>query len=142
MRFLDANIFIYAFYKPRGRIDPKARSMKEAAKDIVRKISEGEEEVVTTVVHISEVNNILKRSLNPERLQNLLLDLLSLDNLRVVEVSLEDYIASISMISETGLDANDCLALRVMEGMGIREIYSFDKGFERFAVRLPEVPEM
>ncbi len=137
MRFLDANVLIYAFYKPRGRLSERAAAMKSASKEIVERVNEGEE-VVTTLVHISEVNNILKRSLNPSELQSIMLDLLSLDNLRIVEVRLGDYLSAITMIEETGLDANDCLALKVMRDLGLEEIYSFDRGFDRFVRRLPK----
>jgi len=36
--------------------------MKDRAKDIIQKINNGEAEVITTVVHISEISNILKRA--------------------------------------------------------------------------------
>ncbi len=38
MRFLDANIFIYAFYKPKSKLTEKQKFMKEKAKEIVRKL--------------------------------------------------------------------------------------------------------
>ena len=137
MRFLDANIFIYAYYKPRKELSEKARWMKEESKKILRRINDGEEEVVTTVVHLSEVNNFLKKSMDMASLQNLFLELYSLENFKIVGVSAKDYLAAIAMMAETGLDANDCLALKVMKDMGITEIYSFDRGFERFVRRLP-----
>jgi len=133
MRFLDANIFIYAYYKPRKELSGKARWMKEESKKILKRINDGEEEVVTTVVHLSEVNNFLKKSMDMASLQNLY----SLENFKIVDVSAEDYLAAIAMMAETGLDANNCLALKVMRDMGITEIYSFDRGFERFVRRLP-----
>jgi len=140
MRFLDANVFIYAYYKPRGNLSDRARWMKEEAKRIIKRINEGER-VVTTVVHLSEVNNFLKKALTPERLQNLLLDLYSLDNLEIIDVTAGEYLSAISMISETGLDVNDCLAIKVMRDWGIDEIYSFDKGFDGFVTRLPKEKE-
>ena len=133
MRFLDTNIFIYAYYKPRKELSGKARWMKEESKKILKRINDGEEEVVTTVVHLSEVNNFLKKSMDMASLQNLY----SLENFKIVDVSAEDYLAAIAMMAETGLDANNCLALKVMRDMGITEIYSFDRGFERFVRRLP-----
>jgi hypothetical protein len=52
MKFLDANIFIYAYYKPRKELSEKARWMKEKSKKILKRINDGEE-VVTTAVHLS-----------------------------------------------------------------------------------------
>lgn len=80
-------------------------------------------------MHLSEVNNFLKKAMDPDKLQSLLLGIYSSDNLEIAG----DYLSAISMISETGLDANDCLALKVMRDLG----YSFDRGFERFVRRLP-----
>lgn len=136
MRFLDANIFIYAYYKPRKELSEKARWMKEESKKILKKINDGEE-IVTTVVHLSEVNNFLKKSMDMVTLQNLFLELYSLENFKIFDVRAEDYLAAIAMMAETGLDANDCLALKVMRDMDIKEMYSFDRGFERFVRRLP-----
>ena len=60
MRFLDANVFIYAYYKPKRKLTERQKEMKERSKEIIRKINEGED-VITTVVHLSEVTNIIKR---------------------------------------------------------------------------------
>ncbi len=136
MRFLDANIFIYAYYKPRKELSEKARWMKEESKKILKKINDGEE-IVTTVVHLSEVNNFLKKSMDMATLQNLFLELYSLENFKIFDVRAEDYLAAIAMMAETGLDANDCLALKVMRDMNIKEMYSFNRGFERFVRRFP-----
>ncbi|AEA47336.1 type II toxin-antitoxin system VapC family toxin [Archaeoglobus veneficus] len=136
MRFLDANIFIYAYYKPKKELNEKARWMKEESKKILKRVSNGEE-VVTTIVHLSEVNNFLKKSMDTVSLQNFFLDLYSLENVKIIDVSANDYLAAIVMMAETGLDANDCLALKVMRDMEITEIYTFDRAFERFVIRLP-----
>ncbi len=136
MKFLDANVFIYAYYRPRKELSEKARWMKEESKKILKRINDGEE-VVTTVLHLSEVNNFLKRSMDIASLQNLFLELYSLENFKIAGVSAEDYLGAIAMMAETGLDANDCLALKVMKDLEITEIYSFDRGFERFVTRLP-----
>ena len=137
MRFIDANVFIYAFYKPKKRLTEKEKWMKEESKKIIKRITEGEEEVLTTVVHISEVVNYLKKSMDAKSLQRLLIDFYSLDSLEIVGVSPEDYFSAISLMEDVGLDANDCLAIKIMEDYGISEIYSFDKGFEKIVKRLP-----
>jgi hypothetical protein len=128
MRFLDANVFVYAFYKPKGKLKDKQLKMKEAAKEIVKKISNGEEKVMTTVVHLSEVSNILKRSMSLENLQDFLMSLYSLDNMEIHDVRAQDYLAAVDLINELELDPNDCLAVRVMREAGVEEIYTFDMG--------------
>lgn len=49
MRFLDANVFIYAYYKPKRKLNQKEQLMKDQAKEIINKINQGKEEVTTTV---------------------------------------------------------------------------------------------
>lgn len=129
MRFLDANVFIYAYYKPKRELTEKQKEMKERSKEIIKRINEGEE-VITTVVHLSEVSNILKRALSMDDLHSLLIGLFSLDNVWIVDVTVEVYLGAIELMSELKMDSNDCLAVEVMRCEDINEIYSFDKGFD------------
>ena len=132
MRFFDANVFIYAYYKPKRELTEKEKQMKEHAKEIIRRINEGEE-VIMTVVHLSEVANILKRALSMEDLYSLLIGLFSMDNVKIVDVTTEDYFGAVELISELKMDPNDCLAVSVMRRENINEIYSFDRGFDGVA---------
>lgn len=138
MRFLDANVFIYAYYKPTRELTKKQKQMKERSKEIIIKINEGEE-VITTVVHLSEVTNILKRALSVDDLYSLLIGLCSRDNVRIVDVTVEDYLGAIELMSELKMDPNDCLAVDVMRCEDINEIYTFDRGFDGVAgiIRVP-----
>jgi len=138
MRFLDANVFIYAYYKPKRELTEKQKQMKEHAKEIIRKINEGEV-VITTVVHLSEISNILKRALSMDDLYSLLIGLYSLDNLWIVDVTKDDYLSAIELVNELKMDPNDCLAVEVMRCEDINEIYSFDKGFDD-VVGIKKVP--
>ncbi len=131
MRFLDANIFIYAFYKPKGRLTEKQKFMKEKAKEIVRKLIEGKEKFITTVVHISEVANILEKALSIEALNSILTTLYSLENLKIVGITEEEYLIAIELMKKYKVDVNDCLAIYIMKKEGIKEIYSFDKDFDK-----------
>ena len=138
MRFLDANVFLYAYYKPKRELTEKGKQMKEHAKDTITRINEGEE-VLTTVVHLSEVSNILKRALSMEDLYSLLIGLFSMDNVRIVDVTTEDYLGAIELMNELKMDPNDCLAVDVMRREDINEIYTFDRGFDGVAgiIRVP-----
>ena len=141
MRFLDANPFIYAYYKPRRELSEYERKLKEGAKQIIARISRGEEEVVTTVVHISEVVNILKHGMTFEELYEVILGLFGLENVKILSVSREDYLAAVELSLELKLDPNDALAIQVMHTMDINEIYSFDTDFDRVKgiIRLPSL---
>lgn len=139
MKFLDANIFIYAYYKPKKQLTEKEESMKQQAKEIVRKISEGKEEVTTTVVHISEIVNILKKGLTKDQLTQTILGLFMLDNVTINDVTKEAYFAAIALGDDFKLEPNDALAVDLMRQNEIAEIYSFDEHFDRVdgITRLP-----
>ncbi len=129
MKFLDAHIFIYAYYKPRQQLTEKQKEMKDKSKEILRKINEGEE-VTTTVIHLSEISNILKRSLDLNDLSELLIGLYSMDNIKIVDVTKGDYLSAIELMEDITLDPNDCLAIEIIRREGIDEIYSFDGRFD------------
>ena len=130
MRFLDANVFIYAYYKSKRELSDKQKEMKEHAKEIIKRINEGED-VITTVIHLSKVSNILKKAIGFDDLHLLLLGLYSFDNIKIVDVTKEDYLAAIEMTRDMGLDPNDCLAVEIMRRERVDEIYTFDRGFDR-----------
>ncbi len=139
MKFLDSNIFIYAFYRPRRQLTSSEKAMKDSSKRIVTSMANGKESVVTTVVHLSEVANILKHSFTVKQLAEMLTGLLMLDNVEVLGVGKTEYFAATELGQELGLDPNDALAVQVMQSKGLSEIYSFDKVFDEIEeiTRLP-----
>lgn len=60
MRFVDASVFVYAFLKPRRELTPREVEVKERAKNIVRRINEGERSGIT-VAQLVEVANVLEK---------------------------------------------------------------------------------
>jgi len=142
MRFLDANVFIYAYYKPKRKLNEKEKRMKEEAKNIVNRIMEGEK-IVTSIVHLSEVVNILKHALPITDLNDIVFTLLSMENIEVVDVTKSDYLHAVSLGKELMLDPNDALAVIIMEREGINKIYTFDSDFNKvkWIKRLPEIKE-
>lgn len=131
MKFLDANVFIYAYYKPKVRLDSDQKRMKGTSKNIISEINDGRIEVMTSVVHLSEVSNILKRSLSVGKLTSLIETLYSLDNVIIAGITANDYLIATEIGEELDLDPNDALAVHLMQENNISEIYSFDRGFEK-----------
>ena len=84
MKFLDANVFIYAYYKPKKQLTEKEQQMKTLSKKIISEVSLGKEEVMTTVVHVSEVANILKHGLPLEQLTAIIQGLFMLENVKIL----------------------------------------------------------
>ena len=141
MKFLDANLFIYAYYAPKKQLTDKEKKMKEFSKKIISDISDGKEDVLTTVVHLSEIVNILKNSLSSEQLARLIRGLFMLGNVKIAGVSAEAYLAAVELGEELKLEANDALAVDIMLQNDINEIYSFDGHFDNLEgiLRLPSI---
>lgn len=141
MRFLDANIFVYAYYQPRRELGEKERRMKERAKEILRRINEGDERVITTVVHLSEISNILKHGMALIDLTEVILGLFMMKNVVVEGVSGDLYFSAAELGGDLELDPNDALAVEVMRRNEVREIYSFNADFDKIQgiTRLPEL---
>ena len=128
--FIDANVFIYAFLKPKRKLQPHEEKIKNAAKKIVTRINEGEE-TVTSVVHFSEICNILEDNLPIREAHTLEKGLLLLDNIQIKEVSEENYLEAIATAEDQHIGANDALAYTIMKKTGLNTIYSFDKDFDQ-----------
>jgi predicted nucleic acid-binding protein len=128
-RFLDANIFIYAYYKPRKQLLQKEKQMKQQAQQIIRNVTQGKEQVATTVVHLSETANILKHAMNSEQLTRLLRALYMHDNITIYGVTRDAYLAAVELADDLKLEPNDALAIDIMKQNGVTEIYTFDQDF-------------
>ena len=141
MRFLDANIFIYAYYKPKKQLTQREKQMKERAKQIISNVSQGKEEVTLTVVTLSEMVNILKHGMPLDQLTKIIRGVFMLDNVKIHGVTREAYFAAAELGEDLRLEANDALAVDVMRMNNIEEIYSFDEDFDQIEglSRLPKL---
>ena len=129
--FVDANVFIYAFLKTKRQLQPSEQKMKEAAKKIVARINNGEK-VVTSVVHFSEVCNILEDHFPFQEAVLLEKGLLYKENIVICEVTQDDYMQAVSLSETNQTGANDALAYILMQKENIQTIYSFDRDFDAF----------
>ena len=141
MRFLDANIFIYAYYKPKKQLTEKEHQMKQHAKTIISNISKGKEDIMITVVHVSEAANILKHGMPQEQLTTIVRGLFMLDNVKIMDVTKNAYFAATELGEDLKLEPNDALAVDMMRQNDIAEIYSFDEHFNQIdgITRLPRL---
>ena len=134
MRFIDANVFIYAVLKPKTPLPAAVLKKKTAAKEIFLRVNDGEP-VITSTVHLSEVANVLEDAAGIVFACDLLSAVMSKPSIDVRPVSAGDYRESIQRAQKHAVSINDALALVVMEQQGIDEIYTFDRHFERVAVQ-------
>jgi len=135
VRFVDANVFIYAILKPRRELSEKELEIKSRAKAILARINESEE-VLTTVIHLSEVANVLEDCAGAKLAAAFVRDLLSRENVVVEAVSAGDYLASSLLALEKEVSVNDALAYVIMKRRNVDEIYTFDKHFEKLDVKV------
>jgi len=135
MRFIDANLFIYAVLKPMKPLPAAVMQKKTAAKEIFLRVNAGEP-VVTTTVHLSEVANVLEDAAGIGFACDLLSAVMAKPSIAIRPVSPEDYRESIYRAQKYSVSINDALALIVMEQQGIDEIYTFDRHFTRTPLRI------
>ena len=128
--FVDANVFVYAFLKPKRKLQPHEQKIKDAAKKIVTRINEGEE-TATSVVHFSEICNILEDHLPLEEAHMIEKGLLFTDNISIKQVSEEHYLKALAIAEDQHIGANDALAYVLMKETGLSRVYSFDKDFDQ-----------
>ncbi|MCQ4349646.1 MAG: type II toxin-antitoxin system VapC family toxin [Sulfolobales archaeon] len=127
VRFLDSNVLVYAVVKPKKNVDERLAKIKERAREILSRIDRGEERVVTTVVHVSEIANVIESSANLTKAIEVVEGVLNSENVTILDVTKEDYMTATLVARERGVSINDALAYVVMMRLGIREIYTFDE---------------
>jgi len=130
-RFVDASVFVHAYLRPRRELKPHERRIKAHARSIVARVNEGEA-IVTSVVHFSEVANVLEDWMGLERAKAIQRGLCARETVEILPVARGDLLEALSVGSEVGVGTTDALAAVLMRDRGLREIYSFDRDFDRF----------
>lgn len=129
MRFVDSNVFIYAFLKPKRKLSAADSKIKNAAKTITKRIENGEG-VATSVVHLSEVVNLLEKHMSLENQKEFLDSVFFAENIDVLTVDKDVYLLGADLAAEHRIGINDGLAAVLMQKEDIEEIYSFDRHFD------------
>ncbi len=127
MKFLDANVFLYAFLKAHSTED--GRLAKKAAQTILARLQNGEK-VLTSVVHLSEVANIAEDKLPFDQQKRLFESIMLNNSIEVKAVDKQLYSLAVEYAMDHKIGVNDALAVVVMQKENIQEIYSFDSDFD------------
>jgi predicted nucleic acid-binding protein len=147
MIYIDANIFVYAYFRAKKRtLPPKTRWIKEEAKKIIKEISESNSNSIKyciSLIQVSEITNILASNFEQNELHEFLMGLFSNPCIEIIEINNSDYLNAIEKMKEYDLDANDICALLVMKSKKTNKIYTFDSGFRKLKdiICLPTIPE-
>lgn len=129
MRFLDSSTFLYAILKPARQSPPHVTLNKQKAKAIITRIQEGEQ-VTTTVVHVSEIANILESKTTLREARAIIQAILDTRSITITPVDPKQIQSAIQQADKHDIGINDALAYEIMRGNTIHEIYSNDKHFD------------
>jgi len=120
--------------KPKRRLKEHEIKLKDSAKEIVKRINEGEIVFISTV-HFSEIINILEDNAPLDVALEMEESILLRESIKFIDISKKDYLSAVEVAKKFKVGLNDALAYVVMKKMRIDEIYTFDKDFDR----LPDV---
>jgi len=134
LRFVDASVFVHAFLKPKRELKPHEVKIKESAKEIVRRINDGEE-VGITVVQVAEIANLLESYLPLSEALKVEEFLILARNVNVFDVTKRDCLEALKISRERNVGLSDAIAYVVMMKNGVNEIYSFDGDFDKLNVK-------
>lgn len=130
LRFIDSNIFIHAWIKPKRKLNEKEMTIKENSKKILQRVEKGEK-VVTSVIHLSEIANLLESRMRLDKSLIYIEAIIGNRNIEIMEVDKNDLIESLEIAREYMIGLVDAVAVTIMEKLGIKEIYTQDKDIRR-----------
>ena len=128
MRFLDTNVILRYLTR-----DDEAKA--EACYELFQQVRRGEEELVTCEAIVTEVVYVLSSPRAPYRLSHeeiraRLVPILTLRGLRLPQKRV--YLSALDLYASSPfLDFEDALAVAHMERLGVTEIASYDRDFDR-----------
>ena len=134
LRFIDASAILYAVIEPKKPLSKQLTNLKSNAKNILKRINEGEQ-VITSVVHLSEVSNILEAIKPFSEVANFIADLMLKNSVQVLDVTADDYKTAAILAKRYEVGVNDTLEKILMSSIDVDEIYSFDKHFDNLQVK-------
>ncbi|MFO8018993.1 MAG: type II toxin-antitoxin system VapC family toxin [Promethearchaeia archaeon] len=145
MIYLDANLFIYAYFKPKKgkELSKKIQWCKQEAKKIVEKINDEENNYCISLIQLSEVVNLLKNVMSWENLRTFIMGLYSNKSIEIADISRMLYLNASDKMGEYYMDSNDISAYLIMKKKKIEKIYTFDRHFEKLPEIkcLPKIPD-
>ena len=129
-RFVDASVFVHAYLKPRRELRPAEDLVKKRARAIVTRIDRGEP-VALSAVHFAEIANLLENWMSLGDAHAVQVGLATLDNVQILSVTRGDLLEALALASEAEVGTTDALAVVLMRRGGLREIYSFERDYDR-----------
>jgi len=129
-RFIDSSVFLHAYLRPKRKLRQEEREVKQRASTIIENVEKGEEVVISTI-HLSEILSIVEAGLGLEKAVQFLEDVLATENIKIEGVGQREYEEALVLSSRYKVSPNDAVACVVSKKVGISEVYSFDKHFDK-----------
>jgi len=130
MQLIDANIFL--------EIELKQKRLHEC-KAYLKKVRDGEIDAITTNFIVDTVSILMDESgCDPAEIRMFNLSLLKYKGLGIYDLTMTDRIAATERMKQFKLDLDDATAYAAMMSMGIAEIVSMDKHFDK----IPDIKRM
>jgi predicted nucleic acid-binding protein len=123
MRFVDANVFIYAIVK-------SPQKDYEISRTILQRIESGEA-AATSLAVIQEVINWLQYNGRKREVGSFLLAINSYLSMSKLSTNWDNFLPSLENMYDKQINLVDSLTLQIMKHNKINEIYSYDKDFDR-----------
>jgi len=133
--FIDANIFIRHLTQDHPEFSPACTALLTRAERNEALLTTSES-VVTEVVQVLSSPRLYH--LPRQRVSMLLTALLSLPGMKCPGRSI--YLYALKLYAKENIDFCDCLTVAHMQQIGITELYSYDRDFDRFEMIQRRVP--
>jgi predicted nucleic acid-binding protein len=130
-RYLDSSVYLHAYLKTKRKLSMEESEIKSKAVRILERV-DGGEPVAISVVHISEILNIVEARLGVQKAQEILEAILAMENISIIDVTRRDYEEALVLSHRYGVGPNDALAATLCRTRMMTEAYSFDKHFDNF----------
>jgi hypothetical protein len=130
-RFLDSSVYLHAYLRTKRKLSTEETEIKGKAVRILEKV-DGGDPVAISVVHVSEILNIVEARLGVQKAQDILEAILATESISILEVSRRDYEEALVLSYRYAVGPNDALAATLCRRRMITEAYSFDRHFDNF----------
>ncbi len=130
-KFIDANVFVHAYLKPKRILNSAEIRIKQSAKSIVSRVNGGEV-VFLSVIHFSELCNILEDHMPLRDAADIERAICQSEFVEMLAVAKEEYLSALETAGSRTIGINDALTYELMKRNNVQELYSFDQDFDRF----------
>jgi predicted nucleic acid-binding protein len=132
-KFLDSNVLIHAFLKPKKNLTQRDSEIKQKSMEIVKNLQASSLKVIITTAQIFEVANILESWLSHQAAKEILDFVVTAPNIKIYAVTtkdIDDALVILERYHDNKIGFNDCVTYVAMKNVNIHEILSFDKHFD------------